>query len=327
MNAETFHKLMAVRQARFEIPDYNMVLLNSKPITSFVYSAYTPWASSGRESSTSIYPATPSATYSLHVVATFNSFTSSKKLLVTVTPKCYIPFEVSPTLNKWSGVTTTSTTSYFLPVQEVGNTSFVGYTGGNTYGRGVRITTYYDYSNAVYTGTKSSTTTATTTNLNKEANWDISKCKRYFVLWFYITSTSYAKDGSTLDEDEKISFTTSSATAPVNYGSVSLSSLDIYLGLKPGVITKQLGTGVVGNIATYLNTKLCIRDKRWLRPIDAGLHLSFSKGTWKKDGNTSVLAYNNDISWTAANCTVEPCLYPDYPDLTNVVTDWQPYTG
>ena len=311
MNAALFHKLMAIRARRFDVPDCAMVLCSGMPQASIKYSSSAPWKASGRTSATSTTPKAATKTRSSSVTFVYKSY--SNKVLKVSGFRVYI--WVTPEASKiaWSGAPSVPQALFVT----------LGSTGRFPWGVPVNtaIDAVWDYSGAVYIGPVVSEGTASEEELNKEANWDVTGCIRYCMM--EINCLSHSSDGT----EWEYPFTVSGK--PTNSTSIVITPSPV---LTIGTYIKSDGTafpgmtGVGGLLtdtagATYgIPARFCVRDRRFPRPVDMSLKVSASNTTWK---NNDTL--DNYISSTGLS--FECKLLPSYPDASDVLDEWLPYDG
>ena len=311
MNAALFHKLMAIRARRFDVPDCAMVLCAGMPQASIKHSSSEPWKASGRTSATSTTPKAATNPRSSSVSFVYKSY--SNKVLKVSGFRVYIWFKLGASKIAWSGAPSVPQALFVT----LGSTvSFPWGVPLNT-----AIDAVWDYSGAVYRGPVVSEGTASEEELNKEANWDVTGCIRHCLM--EITCVSHSSDGTKWEYP----FTVSGK--PTNSTNIVITPSPV---LTIGTYIKSDGTafpgmtGVGGLLtdtdgATYgIPARFCVRDRRFPRPVDMSLKVSTSNTTWK---NNDMLS--NYISSTGLS--FECKLLPSYPDASYVLDEWLPYEG
>ena len=310
MNAALFYKLMGIRASRFDVPDCAMVLCTGMPQASIKHSSSAPWKASGRTSATSTTPKAATTTRNSSVSYIYKSY--SNKTLKVSGFRVYIWFTPGASKIAWSGAPSAP------------QALFVTLWGTDSFPWGVPVKAEnevkWDYSGAVYRGPVVSEGTASEEELNKEANWDVTECIRHCLM--EINCGSHSSDGTAWEYPFSVS------GKPTNSTSISVGPINITIGtyvksdgtVFPGV------TGVGGLLtdtagATYgIPARLCVRDRRFPRPVDMALTVRASETIWRNNDMVS-----NSISSTGLS--FECKLLPSYPDASDVLDGWLPYDG
>lgn len=314
MNAALFHKLMAIRARRFDVPDCAMVLCSGMPLASVKTSSSAPWKASGRTSATSTTPKAAGTPRNSSVSYIYKSY--SNKVLKVSGFRVYIWFTPGASKIAWSGAPSVPQ-ALFATL----NGSTDRFPWGVPVNTEAESSSAWDYSGAVYRGPVVSEGTASEEELNKEANWDVTGCIRYRLM--EIGFLSHSSDGTKWEYPFTVSGKPTNSTnivitpSPVlTIGTYVKSDGTVFPGVTGvgGLLTDTAG-------ATYgIPARLCVRDRRFPRPVDMSLKVSPSSTIWRNND-----IYSNLISSTGLS--LECKLLPSYPDASDVLDEWLPYEG
>lgn len=313
MNAALFHKLMAIRARRFDVPDCAMVLCSGMPQASVKTSYYKPWTDSGRTSATSTTPKAATTPRNSSVSFVYKSY--SNKVLKVSGFRVYIWSTLGASKIAWSGAPSVPQ-ALFATL----NGSTDRFPWGVPVNTEAEVSSAWDYSGAVYRGPVVSEGTASEEELNKEANWDVTGCIRYRLM--EIDCISHSSDGTKWEYPFTVSGQATNST------SISVYPINITIGtyIKSDGTAFPGMTGIGGLLtdtagSTYgIPARFCVRDRRFPRPVDMSLKVSPSSTIWRNDDT-----FGNTISSTGLS--FECKLLPSYPDASDVLDEWLPYEG